>query len=72
MRDIRCRAIECMACFGEAVGGGTGGKFAQHAVDLMKGTISYFDGCCGDADTIVASLSNMEDKADDAFVKTNI
>merc|ERR1712129_217094 len=57
LRDVRCRAIECMACFGEAVGGN---KFAQHASELMAGTISFFKN------------SNLSEVGDDAFVKTNI
>ena len=38
LRDVRCRAIECMGCFGEAVGGN---KFGSHASELMAGTISF-------------------------------
>ena len=57
MREIRCRAIECMACFGEAVGGD---KFGPISASLMKGTISFFDNV------------QMDEIADDQFVKTNI
>merc|ERR1712228_1093222 len=50
-------AIECMGCFGEAVGGN---KFALHASELMAGTISFFQNC------------NLNEIGDDAFIKTNI
>merc|ERR1712176_358867 len=57
LRDVRCRAIECMGCFGKAVGGN---KFGMHAAELMAGTISFFKN------------SNLSEVSDDAFVKTNI
>ncbi len=57
LQNIRCRAIECMGCFGEAVGGN---KFKQNAIELMNGTMLFFEN------------KNINEISDDPFIKTNI